>query len=126
MMMLAHLSTLFTLLVAAIAVSPEKCGTRHPTLTLDPINYTTSWRYSTPAHAINGGTTVSFTLQNDEVDFATTCTGTETLYFGEFADYMVFNCTNPENKDWEPTSFTYNSHTEVVALNTTWDCGGYV
>jgi YD repeat-containing protein len=125
--MLITLSTLLVLLTTVIAAVPEKCGSGHPTFTLDPINFSSYYTYTTPAASGPKLATFSFLLKNDETDYDVACRGAMSMPLGQFYGwYPAFNCTTPGNPDWKQTSFTYDSNTNLVAVNTTWDCGGYV
>lgn len=124
--MLARPPILFSLITTAIAAVPEKCSSNHPIFTLDPINFSSYYTYTTPSASGPKAATFSFLLKNDEVDYNIECSGTMSMPLGQFYGSRAFNCTTPDNADWKQTSFAYDSNTKVVMTNTSWDCGGYV
>jgi hypothetical protein len=114
-------------LTAAIALSlsllsyaaPYQCEP-HPLLTLAPINLSSYYTYTTPAHQGPRLGVISFTLQNDQTDDTTECSGSSQMSFGWFYATQTFNCTSPSGE----TSFSFDSITKAVSLNTLWTCGG--
>jgi hypothetical protein len=96
-----------------------QCDT-HPLLTLVLINLSSYYTYTTPAHQGPRLGVISFTLQNDQADDTTECSGSSQMSFGWFYATQTFNCTSTSGE----TSFSFDSITKAVGLNTTWTCGG--
>jgi hypothetical protein len=92
----------------------------HPLLTLAPINLSSYYTYTTPAHQGPRLGTISFTLQNDQVDDTTECSAFSQMSFGYFYATQTFNCTSSSGE----TSFSFDSMTKALNLSTSWTCGG--
>lgn len=114
-----------TFLLAALpfltAVTAD-CGSIHPVFTLDPINLSSYYTYTTPAASGPKEGQISFSLKNDQVDYTTQCKGVTVQPLGQFYRFQTFDCTS--GKPWEKSSFSYDSNSKVINLNSTWTCGG--
>ena len=102
------------------SAAPMACDI-HPVFTLNPINLSSYYTYTTPAHAGPKLGSISFTLQNDQTNYMTECSGSSPMPFGQFYDFQTFDCTVPSGAQM---SFSYDTSTKIVSLNSTWSCGG--
>jgi hypothetical protein len=122
--MLTLYASLLSLLPVIAAGVPDKCGSGHPTFTLDPINYRAYWTYTAPSVRGPGWASIRFTLRNDETDYAVECSGTANMFLGYLFPSQTFDCTTPGGSELRQSSFSFDTERSVIALNSTWECGG--
>jgi hypothetical protein len=115
--------SIFPLLATAV---PTKCGSLHPIFKLEPINLSSYYTYTSPSASGPKVGYISFTLSNDEVDYATQCSGVTSMPLGQFYNTQSFECTSLGQSGAQKSLFTFDSNTNVLSLNSTWNCGGYV
>jgi hypothetical protein len=110
------------LLPPIVSMAAPSSPSFSPVLTLNPINLSSYFTYTTPAHAGPRLGSISFTLRNSQVDYDTHCEGS-TMSFGQFYAYQTFECATPNGTAWKDASFSYDSNTKTISLNSTWTCG---
>ena len=118
-----------TLLLATLpflTVAAAGCGSQHPIFTLNPINLSSYYTYVSPSASGPKSGQISFTLRNDDVDYSTECKGGSSMPLGQFYSFQVFDCSAPSGKPWEKSSFSYDTASKVLNVNSTWTCGGLV
>lgn len=114
-----------SILLAALpllsAVAAE-CGSRYPVFTLEPINLSSYYTYTTPSASGPKEGHISFSLKSDQFGYVTECAGTTGMPLGQFYDFQTFECAN--SKPWEKSSFSFDSYSKSITVNSTWTCGG--
>jgi hypothetical protein len=114
-------SLILSILPLLVSAAPPNCGSLHPTFTLEPIDLSSYYTYTTPSASGPKLGSISFTLKNDEVDYTTQCSGVSAMPLGQFYGSQIFDCTTSgEGK----SSFAYDSNSKVINVNSTWSCGG--
>ncbi|QUC15991.1 uncharacterized protein UV8b_00232 [Ustilaginoidea virens] len=78
-----------------------------------------SYTFSTPAHQNSQGY-VYFTLENEALDFKTSCTGVSGQLQDFFYGQIVYNCTAPVGGN--EASFTFSRPSNELKLTQTWTC----
>ncbi|KAF1916573.1 hypothetical protein BDU57DRAFT_516770 [Ampelomyces quisqualis] len=122
--MRATTSSVLSFLPLLTTAVPTKCGSLHPTFKFEPINLSSYYTYTSPSASGPKVGYISFTLSNDEVDYVTQCAGVTSMPLGQFYDYQQFECTSPGQSGAQKSSFTFDSNTKILSLNSTWNCGG--
>jgi hypothetical protein len=108
-------------IAAAISCTP---GTLHPVWSLNPINLSSYHTYSSPSASGASLGSISFTLSSDQVDYNTTCTGFSVNPLGQFYSFQIFQCARPTNDTKDATSFSFDTSSNVISVNSSWTYGG--
>jgi hypothetical protein len=109
-------------LASAIICTP---GSLHPVFTLDPVNLSSYYTYTSPSTAGPHFGTLNFTLTSDQTDYATQCVGISNNPLGQFYAAEKFVCNTPSVEGPKSqTTFSYDTTSQVIALNTSWTYGG--
>jgi hypothetical protein len=112
----------FSSLTTAIVCTP---GSLHPVFTLDPVNLSSYYAYTSPSTSGPHIGNFSFTLTSDQTDYATECIGISNNPLGQFYGAQTFACNTPSVEGPKSkTSFSYDTASQVVGLNTSWTYGG--
>ncbi|KAF2186691.1 hypothetical protein K469DRAFT_571726 [Zopfia rhizophila CBS 207.26] len=126
--MFAHiLLASLPLFAAASPLQPRAdCGSIHPKWTLEDINLSSYYTYTSPSALGPRLGTVSFTFENDQVDYTASCKGNSVNPQGTFYSSQTFDCETPDGTSWKKTSFDFDTSSSVFNVNSIWTCGGDV
>ena len=102
-------------------LSAAVCGSVHPSWLLSFINTESYYTYQSPSASGAHFGEFSFYFYNNQVDGAVQCRGYSNLAFGAFSGAEIFAC-GEVNENGLGTSFSYDSSTYVVSVNSTWTC----
>ncbi|KAF2119741.1 hypothetical protein BDV96DRAFT_684266 [Lophiotrema nucula] len=102
--------------------SNPSCGSTHPKWTLDPINLSSYYTYTSPSASGPKLGSFSFTFATDQVDYEAQCSGSSVNPQGIFYGSQVFECVTPGGSGSKTTSFSFDSASSVVSVNTTFTC----
>ncbi|KAF2263557.1 hypothetical protein CC78DRAFT_533832 [Lojkania enalia] len=100
------------------------CGSTHPKWTLSPIDLSSYYTYTSPSASGPKLGTISFTFANDQVDYVAECSGSSVNPQGIFYGFETFECATEGGEEWKKTSFSYDTASGVIAVNSTWMCPG--
>ncbi|KAF2822533.1 hypothetical protein CC86DRAFT_258055, partial [Ophiobolus disseminans] len=84
------------------------------------INFSSYYTFISPSAMGPKAAYFSFKLNNDEVGVATDCRASTSMPLGQIYPHQRFDCSTED----VTTTFSYDTSTKVVGLNSTWSCGG--
>ncbi|KAF2737656.1 hypothetical protein EJ04DRAFT_510097 [Polyplosphaeria fusca] len=121
---------LFPLLISSLPAAcaapaePSSCGSLHPKWTLSAIDLSSYYTYTSPSASGPKLGSISFTFANSDVSYTAACKGNSVNPLGTFYSSQTFDCETEDGATWKKTSFSYDTASKIVVVNSTWTCNG--
>ncbi|KAH7406468.1 hypothetical protein DE146DRAFT_393356 [Phaeosphaeria sp. MPI-PUGE-AT-0046c] len=112
---------LLLLLSTVTNAASNDCCSSHPLFTLEPINLSSYYTYTTPSASGPKAGYISFALKHDGSNSTAACSGVTSMPLAQFYGSHIFECAT---QGGGRSSFAFDSYTGLIHVNSTWKCGG--